>query len=445
MLTFYDAILTPLYFLLILALLILWKRKYYNGSLVAKYIVPCFILKSFCCVFLACIYHFYYGYSDSQTYFNGSQEIWHAAKENPLYALELIFKPIEKCSFGAQKYAIQLVNPIHSISTLTLFRIAGFIGLFCFGTYLPIALLFSLIAFLGTWRIFKIFYNLYPAYHKSIALGCLFAPSVLLWGTNILKDPICMYALALCVSSVFSITKKRLQLINIIEFSLGSIILFFIKDYILYIFLTSAFITFFTMYKSEYPVVRILFRFFTFVTLVASIVLAYKNIQVLGNLIFTNFTGSAINIQNSQASLAEDGASAYIIPDVTDFSVLGIVKTYLLSLNVALFRPYLWEVRNPLMLLNALESFSVLVLTAFLLFKTKIIGFFKFSLKHSFLVFALIFTFLMCPLAGFVSFNFGTLVRYKFPAVPLFYTYLMLVYTTIKNKTFVPGPENSQD
>jgi hypothetical protein len=191
------------------------------------------------------------------------------------------------------------------------------------------------------------------------------------------------------------------------------------------------------MYKSQYAIVRITFRLFTFLLFLGGIIWAYSNIQFLGNLVFDNFTGSAISIQNAQAALAEDGASGYSIPSVTDFSPWGIVRTYLLSLNVALFRPYIWEVRNPLMLLNALESLSVLLLTIYLLVKTKVTGFFKFSLKNSLLFFALVFSLLMAPLAGFVSFNFGTLVRYKFPAVPLFYTYLLLLYSVLNKKKSV--------
>ena len=34
------------------------------------------------------------------------------------------------------------------------------------------------------------------------------------------------------------------------------------------------------------------------------------------------------------------------------------------AINVSLFRPYVWEVKNPLMLLSALESFALVILTS---------------------------------------------------------------------------------
>lgn len=434
MLTYYDAILAPIYFILILLLLIRWKRKYYSNTPIAKYIIPCFILKVCCCVFLACIINFYYGYGDMMTYFKGSQEIWNAAKESPLYGLELIFKPIENCSFGAQKYADQLINPIHPHSTLSLFKFSGFLSIFCFGTYLPIAFIFSLLAFWGTWRIFMVFYEEYPEHHKAIALGCLFAPSALLWGTNILKDPLCMYGLGLCVTSLFAIIKRRLKLVNIIEFIIGSILLISFKDYIFYIFLLGVLFTFLFRYKSRYPIIKTIFYFITIIGLVAGALWAYKNVQLLGSLVYINFTESAQKIQNSQNIQTEEGASGYILPGLTDFSAWGIFRSYLLALNVALFRPYIWEVRNPLMLLNAVESTAILLLTFYLLIKTKFANFFKFALQKPILFFALIFSLLLAPLAGYVSFNFGTLVRYKFPMVPFFYTYLLLLYMDVKYK-----------
>ncbi len=366
------------------------------------------------------------------TYFNGSQDIWRATKESPIFGLELIFKPIENCSIGAQKFAEQLGNPIHSLPTLAIFRIAGFIGIFCFGTYLPIALFFSLLAFMGTWRIFLVFYKQYPEYHKPIALGCLFAPSALLWGTNILKDPVCIYALGLCVTGLFTIVKGRLKLINLVQLLIGSIILLVIKDYIFYIFLSAVLVSFLIMYKSRHPIIKIAFRLLTILGLVMFIFWANKNIEFLGNLMYTNFTKSALNIQNAQTAQIDEGASGYVLTGINDFSAWGVFKTYLQSLNVALFRPYIWEVRNPLMLLNALESFTVLLFSIYLLIKTKLIGFFAFAVQKPVLLFALIFSLLLAPLVGFVSFNFGTLLRYKIPMVPFFYTYLFLLFIHTK-------------
>jgi hypothetical protein len=243
-----------------------------------------------------------------------------------------------------------------------------------------------------------------------------------------------MYGVGLCVTSLFAIIKRRLKLVNLIEFIIGSAILISFKEYIFYVFLTAVLLTFLFRYKSRYPFIKVTFYFLTVLGLIAGVFWAYKNIQLLGNMVYVNFTESAQKIQNAQNVQSEEGASGYIIPGLNDFSVWGILRSYLLALNVALFRPYIWEVRNPLMLLNAMESITVLLLTFYLLIKTKFTYFFKFALQKPILFFALMFSLLLAPLAGYISFNFGTLVRYKFSMVPFFYTYLLLLYWDIKQK-----------
>ena len=76
MLTYKDAFLAPIYFILLLIWVNWWKNKHYKNSPVKKYIIPAFIIKSVCCILLALLYEYYYGYSDSQNYFTGVTNIW---------------------------------------------------------------------------------------------------------------------------------------------------------------------------------------------------------------------------------------------------------------------------------------------------------------------------------------------------------------------------------
>jgi hypothetical protein len=76
----------------------------------------------------------------------------------------------------------------------------------------------------------------------------------------------------------------------------------------------------------------------------------------------------------------------------------------------------------------------IFLLTIYVCFKAGIKGIIRFTSSNPILLFSLVFTLLMAPLVGFVSFNFGTLCRYKLPFVPLFYTYLILLYASIKSK-----------
>ena len=429
-LSFYDLILTPIYFFILLAWVILWKRKYYHNSPYKKYIIPAFIIKVICCILLALLYEFYYGFGDPHNYYTGAVEIWTATKENPLYGLELVFKPINQYSPAVQEFATHISYPAFSGEIVNIFKVSGFIGMFCFGTYLPIALFISLLSFIGSWKIFIVFAEEFPTHYKKIALTCLFVPSFVFWSTNILKDPLAIYGLGLCVSALYNLMKGRHSFLIILQMLAGAYIMFSFKIYVFYIFCIAAFFSI-GVHLISNSTSKFLMRLAVFLLLLLLTIWGVSQKDYLFEAISVGVMKTVMTVQNVQK---DQGGSAYVISNVENGNPLGIIRTYLQSLNVALFRPYFWESSNVIVFANALESSAVLLFTVYLLIKSKIIGFFTFAFKNRVLTFALVFTFLLAPLAGLISFNFGTLVRYKAPVVPFYYTYLILLYYKTKEK-----------
>jgi hypothetical protein len=437
LLSYKDLILAPLYFIILLRIAMLWKRKYYNNISSGRYIMPFFLLKITCCIILALLYYFYFGASDADSYFTGGHEIFNATLSNPKLGIELLFKPFQDCSLEAQQFAPHFgFITSTSNSTILICKLAGVMSLFCCGTYLPIAFIFTLFATIGTWRIFLVFNEEFPKNQKLVALGCLFAPSALLWGTNVLKDPICLFGLGLCITALYSFIKKRFRLANLIELIIGGALLLIIKDYIFYIFIIAALFSLYFVFIGNIKngFIKVCIHFLLFITLVSAVRSAIRNADLINDMVNTNFVEATQTIQATQLSLDDGTASAYSIPSANNFSTSGIITTYFASLNVTLFRPYLWESKKPLVAANALESLAIFLLTIYLFIKVGVPGFFKFAFSNPMLLFSLVFTLLLAPLVGFVSFNFGTLCRYKLPMVPLFYTYLILLYASVKNK-----------
>ena len=101
------------------------------------------------------------------------------------------------------------------------------------------------------------------------------------------------------------------------------------------------------------------------------------------------------------------------------------------AVNISLFRPYLWEVSNPLMLLSALEGLVFLFLTLYLLVRIrwKLFTYLRMPNVLFCLIFALVFAFAV----GVSTFNFGTLSRYKIPMMP-YYMLAVGVITAYWNK-----------
>ncbi|MEP6597447.1 MAG: hypothetical protein ABJA71_15950, partial [Ginsengibacter sp.] len=176
-----DLFLTPFYILLLYLFVKKLKKKYYSNSLLQSYILPAFTIHVIGSIFFALVYQFYYGYGDIFGYFTGAHEIWDVFIKNPKVAFELIFTNRDNFSQIALDWAPYNSYTGFAESLSVIVKIAGFVGLFCFGSYLPIALVFGLFSLWGTWLMYVTINKYFPHLHKFTAIGCLFIPSVIIW------------------------------------------------------------------------------------------------------------------------------------------------------------------------------------------------------------------------------------------------------------------------
>ena len=104
------------------------------------------------------------------------------------------------------------------------------------------------------------------------------------------------------------------------------------------------------------------------------------------------------------------------------------------AINVSLFRPYLWEVRNPLMLLSAMESLALLFFTLFALYKCRF-NLFR-TISEPTILFCVLFSVSFAFAVGVSTFNFGTLTRYKIPLLPFYFFAVILMIYSNKDRKF---------
>jgi hypothetical protein len=96
------------------------------------------------------------------------------------------------------------------------------------------------------------------------------------------------------------------------------------------------------------------------------------------------------------------------------------------AVNVALFRPYLWEVSNPLMLLSALEALLLLGLTIRVFYRNKFVHIAQ-SIRTPIILFCIGFAIIFAFGVGISTYNFGTLSRYRIVMVPFYLIALFLL------------------
>lgn len=120
-----------------------------------------------------------------------------------------------------------------------------------------------------------------------------------------------------------------------------------------------------------------------------------------------------------------DAGSGYSLGEL-DGTFRGMLLKLPQAINVSLFRPYLWEVKNPLMLLSSLEGSLMLAVVLYVLLSARLKIFS--ILNNPDILFALVFSLIIAFAVGITSYNFGTLARYKIPMLPYFTISLVLLY-----------------
>ncbi len=167
--------------------------------------------------------------------------------------------------------------------------------------------------------------------------------------------------------------------------------------------------------------------------------------SLLGYLLLINLSSdfgqysSAENIlykaQNTQYDLKQSyyGGNSFDIGEF-DASATGVLSKLPEAIMAGLFRPFLWESKNFVMIIAATENSVLMLLTIFLLVKLGIYRFYKVIAKEPILFFSVIFSLFFAFSVGLTSANFGAMVRYKIPAVPFYLSSLLIINNYYQQK-----------
>lgn len=423
-----DFIVTPL-LLIILFVAAFIVRSFVTDPVTRRYFYPALAVKIIGALALGFLYQFYYSGGDTFNYHTfGSRIIWEAFTDDFSKGLRLLFNtPGHDPDLYSYHSRILFY---HDPQSFFVVRMAAFFDLFTFSTYSATAVLFALFSFVGTWALFLTFYQEFPSLHRWIATATLFIPSVFFWGSGILKDTITLGALGLLTFAIHRLfIQKKVTARVLLVFGLNIYLIYHVKQYILLCYLPAAL---FWVYSKYFFAIRSLVLKAILVPLFVLVSLA----SIYVGLTRLSQDGSKYSLQNLARTAritaydiryysGRDAGSGYSLGEL-DGSFASMLKLAPSGVNVSLFRPYLWEVRNPLMLLSALESAFFLAFTLFLFLRGPLRFFKAFSSPH--VVFCFVFSITFAFGVGVSTFNFGTLTRYKIPLLPFYLLGLVLIY-----------------
>lgn len=430
-LNIFDLLLGGIYaFIIILAAL---SYRYTLKSRVLRYyFMPALMVRMLGAVFIGLIYEYYYNGGDTFNFYWNSTVIWHTFWEAPFKAFRIIIANGETYSPDLYEYTryIYFLNA-GDLSSYNVVRVGAIFSLFTFNSYIVIALFFAVLSLTGSWAMYKAFLDMYPRLAHPLAWASFFIPSVFFWGSGYMKDTLTLTALGWAFHGFyFGLIKRERTARNLIIFFTSAYIIKEIKIYILGAMIPAIFPWLFLNYQA-----RIKSKVIRVISLPLMILLSIPS---------AIFTFSQVTSENEQYRLENlarttqessewlgyvseiQGGSGYSLGKM-DGTLQGMLSKAPQAIWIGLFQPHIWQARNPVMLLSALEATVFLLLTFWTIWKVRFRSLVAMFLKHPVLLFCLLFSLVLAFGVTMASFNYGTMVRYRIPFMPFYLAMLLII------------------
>lgn len=431
--TLLEIICTLFYFKLLLLLLKSWSF-FKNSGISYKNLRILFIVKFIFSLGLFFTYTYYY--TDRKTadifkYFDDAQYLYNSVyKNSPIQFWKIIFgiqnesdeihRVLIKTNYWFKPFSSNIFN-----DNRTVIRFNAVIHLFSFGYYHVHSLILSMLSFIGMISIFKVYNQKFINRKKELIIGCFLIPSVLFWGSGILKESILLFGLGLAVLAFTKFITVRNKLIPLCVGIISVYILIFTKTYILILLLPNI-LAWTIIYLTKTTKVGTVFLILNS----CMIVLAF-NAGKLNNRL--NILEDLKHKQKDFINVAHSTkAKSTIEVAKLNNSSQTFIETMPNAFFNGLFRPTIFEIKNTFYTFSAFENLSIFILVILVL------TFFKKPSQDElpYIYFGIYFTILLSVLIGWTVPVLGAIVRYKIPCLPFLYSVLLLCidFNKIKNR-----------
>lgn len=388
--------------------------------------------KLFGAMFFSLIYFYYYPGGDTTAYYYSALAMRNLAFVDPQEYLRQLMG--DNSMRAWLTYSEATAKPYQYVffdkRTFAVLQATSVLAIFTFKSYLITSLVTATISFYGAWKCYRTFVSYFPSLAGKLAIGFLFMPSAVFWGSGILKDTYAFSAVCLWVHAVDEVFFKRRNMISMsILIVISAAVMLWFKPYIFMAIMPCSLV-----WISYFRVVRIRSILVRFVLLpIAAAAMMALSLYILTKLSSSMdkfaLDGALETIQVTQSDLSNErsyGAHRFDLGKF-DGTWWGVLKKFPIATNAALFRPYVWEARTAVMMLSGLENLWVLlvavlaVIRAGPFFTLRAIG------GVPVLLMAVLFSLLFAFMVGVTTPNFGALVRFKIPMVPFFISSLYIV------------------
>lgn len=420
-----DMLADPLYVLIILAIAFVVKERLYPNHFHGKVLLRAIGVKLLASFAFACVYVYYYGgYGDTFYYYDGAKAVRDAFWDSPVMGIKVLLAKPGVFKDDTFIYTSEIPTFWRGNKEVVFMcKLTGVLMVFAFQSYWLATFIMAGLSFIGVWKMYRFFVQLYPDLSQLAAVSILFVPSTLFWGSGILKDTVCLSALGWMVYSFYELfIRRENQIRSVIIILISAYFIFNLKAYILYAFTPAIFVWLFLRFrpKSEAIVIK-----YSLTPILIAAVFGGMGLVMQGigssseKYALTDLEDRAKGFQNYHTRLADEGQSGYSLGEVS-FTPTGLVGSFPAAVNVTYFRPYPWEIQDPFQAVSAMESLIFFALFLHTLFSVGVFRTLRIAFTNPDAAFCLVFSLIFGFAVGITAYNFGALVRFKIPGLAFF-------------------------
>lgn len=400
------------------------SRFFQSGPIPFTWFQAAFLLKVLAGISLGLLYTYYYTdrtTSDTFKFFDDSGILFNTLWNHP-WDFFRMFTGIGGNAPELKKYYVEMGAWLNSDvlfnDNKTIIRFNTLCRFFSLGNYYVHVVFINFISFFGMVCMYRTFCLAAAGKEKILFALVFLLPSVLFWGSGLLKDGLLLFAFGVLVYMFRRLVQGNTGRYTTGLFTLSLFLLVFIKFYVLLAVVPGLIAWYWSRGKTGMPVLlRFTFLYTVYFTAGFNLHYLFPKYE-LADILYWKQANFYVLATTTHASSVID--IPRIAPD--PWSILVHAPCACLR---ALTRPFITDAgKNPLILMSSAETLAVLLLLTVALFSTRkhrlaITPFFAFSLFYFLIIFSLI---------GMITPILGALVRYKVPALPFLMFLIARIY-----------------
>jgi len=428
--TVWDFILYPIYLLFIYAIANLIVNRNIEKTPAYKYYLKGLFVKIGGGFIFCCIYCFYYDGGDTNAYWQSAGILNKMMSKYFSVYLDIMAGNLTKTNLYCFDYTTGFPDYWKDPQSFSTVRFTSPLYLLTVQSYFTCTLLVSALTYAGVWRLYLLFAREFPGLEKQFAIAILFFPSLVFWGSGIMKDTYTLSAACWFTYSVYMVFIRREKILpNIFWMIATTYVMIVFKPYIFIALMpgTLIWVSFKRIQLIKNPVFKLLATPFIISVFLVGGSFVFGSLSANFNQ-YSTVEGVLNKAVVSQQDLKQEYNKGNSFDIGTfDGSFSSVISKFPLAITAGLFRPFIFEARNPVMLISGIENTFLLIFTLIFLFRVGPIKVLKYISKEPLLLFSLTFAIFFAFGIGLSTSNFGALVRYKIPCIPFYLSALYIM------------------